>query len=292
MEPRPSWNSWLKVVRSFFSVPDPPTALSSVDTRLFVELQVCNRVFNALVDTGATRSYVGPHLAAFLEAEGYSISRDNRTAVQLADGTARNTDGQVTFPASIGTRVMVGPWEYLPSLSTEAIIGLDLLVKFQFQINLANGTLQFREETIPLQGLGSVANLGGLQSLQTPQRQLPQVNPVKGPADDDVQVPASKYVIKKVITGNRRLLTVSGKSVRATMPCTALLPMPVRRHTAPDPRNTTVLALGEWRSPQTVSGGASPGPSPWKPRFRSGQRGPGIGDTAAPHRQHRRNRRP
>lgn len=185
------WAKWLQVVKGF--VPhhsSPPTPLSAIESRLFLEVEIRSRVFQALVDTGATRSYVGPQLVAFLSEEGYQASTENLTAVQLADGTLVSTEGRFTFPARIGTLVIVSSWEYLPTLSTGAIVGLDLLKKLQCTIRPDTRTLICQGEEITLQDSDTSSGLGGLQALSKNQldrlngfldQELPRFQTIKGP---------------------------------------------------------------------------------------------------------------
>lgn len=119
---------------SHVSVPSPSTCGSLVqrgtDQRPFVVAVIKGNPFKSLVDTGATRSYLGP-LACQKLSPPTPLKPDRPAPpMVMANGEIQDIPGEIKLPVQIHDKEGELTFRIAPSLAYEAILGMDALAVF------------------------------------------------------------------------------------------------------------------------------------------------------------------
>lgn len=97
------------------------------DNRPFVLLTINDVTIKALLDTGASRSYLGPAACTKLSA-GAPLKPDRPApAMIMANGEQQPVTGEVTLPVRIDTHQDQLTFRMAPTLMYEAILGMDAI---------------------------------------------------------------------------------------------------------------------------------------------------------------------
>jgi hypothetical protein len=113
------------------------------DHRPHVTVQIRGESYTALVDTGATVSFIGD----YLRDKCYRHLRPVTPTVQ----SARMANGQVEaiteaywISPTMGTTAIQGKFHHLPHLSSDIVLGIDILRRYPFTIDLEGGSASLR----------------------------------------------------------------------------------------------------------------------------------------------------
>jgi hypothetical protein len=113
------------------------------DHRPHVTVQIRGESYTALVDTGATVSFIGD----YLRDKCYRHLRPVTPTVQ----SARMANGQVEaiteaywISLTMGTTAIQGKFHHLPHLSSDIVLGIDILRRYPFTIDLEGGSASLR----------------------------------------------------------------------------------------------------------------------------------------------------
>jgi hypothetical protein len=113
------------------------------DHRPHVTVQIRGESYTALVDTGATVSFIED----YLRDKCYQHLRTATPTIQ----SARMANGQVEaiteaywISPKIGTTAIQGKFHHLPHLSSDIVLGIDVLRRYPFTINLEGGSASLR----------------------------------------------------------------------------------------------------------------------------------------------------
>ncbi|KMQ85218.1 reverse ribonuclease integrase, partial [Lasius niger] len=102
-----------------------PEPRISYTPRPHLDIQVHNRRYSALLNTGSEISFVNDQTAEQLRQEGCSIQA-HEEQIQLANGAAAEMAGIVTLPVRINRQLYRHEFAVLPSLESQVLIGADL----------------------------------------------------------------------------------------------------------------------------------------------------------------------
>lgn len=158
---RPDYYYWNWVQRQ-----TPP--VGDGDHRLFLKLQVFQQNILALIDTGAARTYMGPIMWQALERNNIRATSQQPTLVQLAEGSMVSTQGLYEVQVYVNDRPMELQCQYLPTLTTDLVLGLDFLESHQAIIDTYRRTLHFPDQNIQLISK-EVPGLAGLKGVDEEQ---------------------------------------------------------------------------------------------------------------------------
>ncbi len=121
---------------------------SKEDGRLYVDIDVYNKKFVSLLDSGATSSIVG--------RKGWEVLRDLRVRVtpspfkyaRVANGALTDVLGKISLPLVFERYFVV--WEFLviPSIDHDIILGVDFLSKNNAVADFGRHTLSFPEQVV------------------------------------------------------------------------------------------------------------------------------------------------
>lgn len=101
----------------------------SNDPRPFIQISIAGRLFNALLDSGASVSILGKGSLEFLEEANLKYHR-LRSYVRTADGTANEIVGYVDIEMSYNSRKKLVNFCICPSLQGEVYLGIDFWRSF------------------------------------------------------------------------------------------------------------------------------------------------------------------
>ncbi|KAG0435873.1 Transposon Tf2-6 polyprotein, partial [Dictyocoela muelleri] len=117
---------------------------------LKIPLNINNNVYFAVVDTGATNSFISDKI---LHNFHYDIHNDI-TNIILANGTSERSNGKIKIPFTIGkfeNNHFEQKFSIVKNLDNDFILGLDFLKKEKILINLDNMNLVFHDFKIKLE---------------------------------------------------------------------------------------------------------------------------------------------
>ena len=126
-------------------VPGPPESVSSPpsngtngqvgrDPRPYAEMSVLYFPVRALLDTGATRSYLGPLVWDELRSVIPESEIQSASAMIMPNGELESTAGEVSLPVHLGAHEGVLHFRIAPKLMYEAILGIDGIKKLRLDL--------------------------------------------------------------------------------------------------------------------------------------------------------------
>ena len=111
------------------------------DSRFFIDISIKGKTVKALVDSGATRTYLGPVFEPILEKSIIPVT----VSVRLADNSIEPVVGEVNTQLSIGKTRKGMPVRLVHSLVYDCILGMDFLKLFKLKVDFGKGTWQLPE---------------------------------------------------------------------------------------------------------------------------------------------------
>ncbi|KAJ8942996.1 hypothetical protein NQ314_009845, partial [Rhamnusium bicolor] len=138
------------------------TAAARPDNRPHVKVQMFGRTFSALVDTGAVRSYLGDRIKEVCDQ--LHIAADDVTvpAAQLANGRLATVTRAYRIDFLIGEDSFSECLFHLRNLSSDLVLGMDILSQYRFQINPSAGTVLLNDRPISEPLAAPSSPLGGI----------------------------------------------------------------------------------------------------------------------------------
>lgn len=149
-------------------------AASEEDVVAFrVELLIYGRPVKALVDSGATRTFIGPDLVEFLSDLGIITVQIPPRPVVVANSQIETVNTASEVPALLNNRPTVAFAHHLPALSEDLILGLDFLRQARMVVDFYAETWYFRDRPeeqfsfVPEIGVASISMCCGLRTPDT-----------------------------------------------------------------------------------------------------------------------------
>lgn len=105
---------------------------------LFVTLNVHQRPLRALVDSGSTRTFLGPEAIELVTDLDLPIITTRANRVMLATGQLEEATDEVSLPIGLEGKTAEINARLLPNLAVPCILGLDFLKIFRITIDFAN----------------------------------------------------------------------------------------------------------------------------------------------------------
>ena len=99
------------------------------DPRFYIDITIKGKKVKALVDSGSTRTYLGPVFELLLEKSLIPVS----ASVLLADGSVEQVVGEVNTQLTIGKTRKGLPVRIVHSLVYDCILGIDFLKLFKLK---------------------------------------------------------------------------------------------------------------------------------------------------------------
>ncbi|KAJ8967492.1 hypothetical protein NQ314_002807 [Rhamnusium bicolor] len=179
----------ISAVRSRNMTASVDTAAARPDNRPHVKVQIFGRTFSALVDTGAVLSYLGDRIKEVCDQ--LHIAADDVTvpAAQLADGRLATITRAYRIDFLIGDDSFSECLLHLRNLSSDLVLGMDILSQYNFQINPSAGTVLLNDRPISEPLAAPSSPLGGISlTLSQPEEeQLASFLETELPSFQDVQ---------------------------------------------------------------------------------------------------------
>lgn len=110
-----------------------------------IKVRIGQKTCNALIDTGATHSFIADDVAAYCRTMGLPKVQPTLSSVKLASQKIVHLVEAYQVRMTIGSTTFTKVIPHLPQLVTDVVIGMDLLLQFQAQIDLATNQLTWTE---------------------------------------------------------------------------------------------------------------------------------------------------
>ena len=109
---------------------------SCIDPRYFLKIKIRGHTVLGLIDTGATRSYLGKSFAPLLRN---SLIPTNSTVI-VANNAVERVAGEANIRLRVGKAQRTLPLRLVNSLSQDCILGMDFLQLFGLEIDFSDNT--------------------------------------------------------------------------------------------------------------------------------------------------------
>jgi transposase InsO family protein len=116
------------------------------DHRPHVNTQILGEWYAALVDTGAAGSFIGDHLREKCNRHLRPVTPTIQSA-RMANGQVDTITEAYWISLQIGTTSIRGKFHHLPHLPSDLVLGIDLLRRYPFSIDLKEGSASLRPPT-------------------------------------------------------------------------------------------------------------------------------------------------
>jgi hypothetical protein len=116
------------------------------DHRPHVNTQILGEWYVALVDTGAAGSFIGDHLRDRCNRHLRPVAPTIQSA-RMANGQVDTITEAYWISLRIGTTTIQGKFHHLPHLPSDLVLGIDLLRRYPFSIDLKEGSASLRPPT-------------------------------------------------------------------------------------------------------------------------------------------------
>ena len=122
-----------------------PSPLLGTQPLLYVTAIVDNRPLSALVDSGATRTFVGPEGLRELMNQGFQAIRQHGR-VQMANSHIQVVSEEIEFPVELSKTTRLIRARVLKSLPVTIALGLDFLTAFKLRVDFENRSWMFKDD--------------------------------------------------------------------------------------------------------------------------------------------------
>ncbi|KAK2575323.1 hypothetical protein KPH14_000816 [Odynerus spinipes] len=117
-----------------------PGDLKDSTTLLFLTIFIEGRPIRALIDTGASRTFLGPSAVGIVRELGISIETARPIRVRTATGQQVHSRKEVGLTLTVGAKTAGLRARILPRLGLECVLGIDFLRTFGVNIDFADNT--------------------------------------------------------------------------------------------------------------------------------------------------------
>ena len=109
------------------------------ETRFHLMIKFENNLYKILIDTGATRSYVGKELLEKILRSNYPIAKPTSQNLIVANGEPVEIIGQVVIPIMIGKDIEHMSFRLVPKLRSTSILGTDMIRNLKMTLDYDTG---------------------------------------------------------------------------------------------------------------------------------------------------------
>ena len=129
-----------------------PSYMSSTSTiknnhfmnRLHMHLTLNGKSFDALVDTGASMSFVGESVVKFCNEMHIAPDRSTSTTITLGNGSQVEAVERYDLTFESGKEKLQSRFTYLPHLPFNVVVGMDILQSLDFHFDLRKTSSLFK----------------------------------------------------------------------------------------------------------------------------------------------------
>ena len=121
---------------------------TTADNRPFITVTVQDKLYTALIDTGAGKSYIGELIVSQCCRRRLKSIDPTTKNVRLADGHVAAVKKAFPLKVKIGSQTVTETFNYLPNLTVDLILGMDILQKHDFSININTATVYLNKEPV------------------------------------------------------------------------------------------------------------------------------------------------
>ena len=122
-----------------------PTTLMGTQPLVFITLSVENQPLKALIDSGATRTFVGPKGLRELKRLGFQTIQ-KQGQVQVANGNMEVVSEEIEFPVELNGTTRLIRARVLKSLPVAVALGLDFLTLFKMSVDFEDRSWVFKDD--------------------------------------------------------------------------------------------------------------------------------------------------
>lgn len=143
------WNDWLQVVSKFYREPQISSLFinKKYDNRLFLEINIRDKVMEALLDPGANQTVLGEDGFKTIVNLDLKIDYDHRHSATTADGRLQHVIGQVDLPITVENITRDIRALIIPSIKSNILLGMDFYRLFGMQLDATSNS--FKVHDIP-----------------------------------------------------------------------------------------------------------------------------------------------
>lgn len=141
---------------------------SREDRRPYVQVWIQDRPFLALIDSGASRSFIGQEVVSLctkLKLKPLQNIRPSPPSAVMADGTVVPVPSAYKFNFNVETHLMEAVFLFLPALTVDIILGVDVLATYGFSIDHTSNTVSIAQQHVRRPTSASVNHLAVPQTV-------------------------------------------------------------------------------------------------------------------------------
>ncbi|XP_044757681.1 uncharacterized protein LOC123315857 isoform X2 [Coccinella septempunctata] len=124
-------------IRQFQSTPSPVIPKKTFsDNRPIITVLIGDKEFQALLDTGSTRSFISSEVAAHCKAARINPNYVRDVTTTVANGSSIPIEEVYTAQVQVGAENIEATWLLVSDLPISVVLGMDVLRAHDFSINL------------------------------------------------------------------------------------------------------------------------------------------------------------
>lgn len=127
---------------------------NTTDNRPTLQLTIENRKFEALIDTGSVRSYIGDAVCTLCEINNIKQISCTRK-IKLADCSEIEINKEFEINYTAAQKRWTDNFLYMPNLTSDIILGMDILIKRKFILDLGKQEIRLMENSTNITGIGN-----------------------------------------------------------------------------------------------------------------------------------------
>lgn len=124
------------------------TPILRYDNRPTLKIRYRNIEYTALLDTGAANSFIGKNLTQMCRNSKATVVKPTLRGATLANGTNESISEAYKIKFQIGNQVLNEVFHTLESLVPEVVIGMDILRKHRFNIDLQTPQVRLNGQVV------------------------------------------------------------------------------------------------------------------------------------------------